>query len=139
MEASILHPDCQNLVIKNIDGKIIAKSTLYVNREQGYGVFNNVEINNNIRDEKIKKIIYEKYIEAVDKFAKEYNRRNPNRQLNQINIGMSLNDLSAQIRNENEKSSEILIGLDFSTYEGYPGDWQKEQFIVWKKENVEKR
>lgn len=139
MEASILHPDCQNLVIKNSEGKIIAKSTLYINREQGYGVFNNVEINNNIRDEKTKKIIYEKYTEAIDKFAKEYNKRNPSRKLNQINVGMSLNDLSAQIRSKNEKSSEVLMGIDFSTYEGYPGDWQKEQFIVWQKENVEKR
>ena len=139
MEASILNPDCQNLVIRDNRNHIIAKSTLYVNRSQGYGVFNNVEINNNIRDEKTRKLIYEKYIESIERFAIEYNKRNKNKPLTQINVGMSLNDLSTQLRNNNEKSSEILQGVDFSTYDGYPGDWQKEQFIVWKKENVEKR
>ena len=34
MKASILHPDCQNLVIRNSDGRIIAKSTLYINTKK---------------------------------------------------------------------------------------------------------
>ena len=134
MKASILHPDCQNLVIKDEKGNIIAKSTLYVNRKQGYGLFNNVEINNNITSDSIKKQIYEKYIEAIDAFARAYNEENLNNPLKQINVGMHLNDLAKQIR-EKHSSSSILEGINFSNFEGYNGDWQQEQFVIWKKDN----
>lgn len=40
MRASMILDNCQNLVIRNIEGEIIAKMTIYVNREQGYAVFN---------------------------------------------------------------------------------------------------
>ena len=133
MKASILHPDCQNLIIRNSRGVIIAKSTLYVNRKQGYGVFNNIEINSNIiNDDKVKEMIYKKYIAAVKGFVLQYNKENPSRPLKQINIGMGLNDLRQQFHKFNEKSSEILEGIDFSDYGGYRGDWQMEQYVIWK-------
>lgn len=135
MKASILHPDCQNLVIKDKRGKIIAKSTLYINRKQGYGVFNNVEINNNIRDEKTKKLIYIKYKEAVTNFAKRYNELNKDKQLTQINVGMSLNDLKEEIIRNDKEDNDVLNAIDFSSFGGYKGDWQNEQYVIWKKED----
>ena len=58
MRASILHPDCQNLIIRNDKGQVVAKSTLYINRKERYGVFNNIEINELIDEIKpTKKII----------------------------------------------------------------------------------
>jgi len=138
MEASILHPDCQNLVIKDSKGKIIAKSTLYINRSQGYGVFNNVEINNNLSEDD-KKLIYKKYMKAIDDFATRYNEINKDKPINQINVGMNLNDLGREIRNNNVETDEILRGIDFSKYGTYGGDWQKEQYVLWKKETKSKR
>jgi len=138
MKASILHPDCQNLVIRNGKGQIIAKSTLYINRKQGYGVFNNVEINTNIRDPKIKKIIYLKYKEAVEAFATRYNEINKNSPINQINVGMNLNDLSEHLKANDQKSGDILSGINFGDFGGYEGDWQKEQYIVWSNEQSKK-
>jgi len=140
MKASIIHPDCQNLVIRDSKGEIIAKSTLYVNREQGYGVFNNVEINNNVIDEKTKKEIYDKYKEAVNAFARRYNEINKDKPIKQINVGMNLNDLSDQIKENNMVSNEILEGIHFSAYYGkYDGDWQGEQYIVWQNDKKEEK
>ena len=136
MKASILHPDCQNLVIKNEEGKIIAKSTLYINREGGYGVFNNVEINNSVKPEdKIQ--IYKKYIKAINAFANRYNELNKENPLTQINIGMGFNDLKSYIEHYNEKADVKLIGIDFRLYGNgelnHAGDWQQNQYIIWKK------
>lgn len=134
MKASILHPDCQNLVIKDHTGRIVAKSTLYVNRKRGYGIFNNVEVNDNI-SEKDKELIYKKYKKAVIDFVKRYNEINKNNPIKQINVGTSINDLSGQIR-RNNLPSVILEGIDFSEYgdvgKNYTGDWQAEQYVLWK-------
>ena len=134
MKASILHPDCQNLVIKDKIGRIIAKSTLYINRKQGYGVFNNVEINNKIKG-KQDELIYQKYIEFINEFVKQYNKQNPSLPIKQINVGMGLNDLEGEIIKHNIKSDKILEGLNFSDFGGHPGDWQDEQYVIWKKDS----
>lgn len=139
MRASILHPDCQNLVIKNHTGKIIAKSTLYINREQGYGVFNNVEVDLRfINDKKVMQMIHDKYIVAVNAFATEYNKKNPKNPLTQINVGMGLNDLTETLQKNEKKSNIILKGINFSEFGGYGGDWQYEQYIIWSKDKLKK-
>jgi len=134
MKASILHPDCQNLVIRDDKGKIIAKSTLYINREQGYGVFNNVEVNNSVTSTE-KKEIYKKYKEAVEAFANRYNELNSDNPINKITVGMHLNDLNKEIISHNHISISILKGMEFSKYGAYDGDWQKAQYVIWEKTN----
>lgn len=138
MKAGILHPDCQNLVLRDSSGKIIAKSTLYINREQGYGVFNNIEINNSINEED-KKIIYLKYKEAITRFAHLYNMENKDKPLKQINVGMTSNDLSELIKNKEKKAEVILEGINFALYgkknQNYKGDWQLNQYILWQKKS----
>lgn len=142
MKASILHPDCQNLVIKNRDGKIIAKSTLYVNRSQGYGVFNNIEVSHMFFDEESKMKIYDKYIEAIDKFVGEYNKKYPKSPIEVVTVGMGLNDLTDYIKKNNKKTS-VLQGINFSEYgtngRGYNGDWQNEQYVLWEKDKPTKK
>ena len=142
MKASILHPDCQNLVIRDNKGKIVAKSTLYVNRTQGYGVFNNVEINSSLNDEsKVK--IYEKYMQAVRSFAIEYNKRNPSNPLTQINVGMDNNKLADILKENNENADVLLEGLNFTPYgkvnQLHSGDWQHEQRVLWRSDDVKEK
>ncbi len=133
--ASVLNPNCQNLVIKNSKGRIIAKSILYINREQGYGVFNNFEVDENIIDEEIKNVIYKKFKKGISDFVTKYNEINEIK-ITQINVGMDFNDLKTQIRKD-DTSSEILQAIDFSDYtypySSHPGDWQDEQYVIWKK------
>ena len=131
---SMLHPDFQNLVIRDNKNNIIAKSTLYVNREQGYGVFNNVEISAMVDKSEYKKI-YKKYIQAVEHFVSIYNQENPNNRIKQINVGMGNNDLGVQIIDHNKKGKvlETLNVLDYSDKAGfYMGDAKDKQYILYK-------
>lgn len=138
MKASIISQNCQNLVIKDKSGNIIAKSTLYVNRKQGYGVFNNVEINENIISKEDKEMIYKKYKQAIYDFVQRYNEENEIK-LTQINVGMGRNDLE-DIIESNDKEGKILKVINFASYASgnsigaiYEGDWFSKQYIMWKK------
>ena len=136
MRASILHPTCQNIVIRDDKGQIISKSTLYINKDEGYGLLNNIELNNNI-DNKDKTLIYKKYVAAINEFVRIYNNKNKSRPINQINVGMNFNDLRREIEQNNEKVDILFKGIDFSKYgktgQSYSGDWQNEQYVFWKK------
>lgn len=138
MRASIVHPDVQNIVIRDKTGKIVAKSTLYINRQEGYGVCNNVEVNNNVSaDDKI--LIYLKYKKAVEIFAQEYNAKYPELPLKIITVGMHLNDLSEEIQTHHKKSTILYKALDYGKYafngRSYNGDSSISQYTIWQDSN----
>lgn len=141
MKASIIHPFCQNLVIRNNKGEIIAKSTLYINQKERYGLFNTIEIAENIPNED-KELIYQKYIEAVSLFAQKYNENNPDCKLKQINVGIHSNDLLIELEKYTKEAKTLLKGLDFSIYGNlsstHEGDWKQGQRILWKNKNQSK-
>jgi len=131
--ASVIHPDVQNLVINDKNGNPIAKSTIYVNREQGYAVFNNVEVALNYKSHYEE--IYEEYIRGVEAFVKAYNERFKDKPLKKVNVGMGNNDLEEQIK-KGLKPSEILEGINFKKYSRnnskYENDWLKNgQYALW--------
>ena len=134
MYASIVHPDFQTLVIKNNKGEIIAKSTLYLNREQGYGVCNNVEVNEKMK-KKDKEIIYLKFKAAVYSFAEKYNKENKDNPIKIITVGMQDNDLGKQIETNDIKSLILYDNIDFSRYnkqkDDFIGNSRESQYIVW--------
>ena len=116
----------------------MAKSTLYINRQEGYGVCNNVEVNNNVSaDDKI--LIYLKYKKAVETFAQEYNHRYPELPLKIITVGMHLNDLSEEIQNNHKKSTILYKALDYGKYafngRSYNGDSSISQYTIWQDSN----
>lgn len=128
--ASIVDPNVQNLAIFKGD-QPIAKSTIYVNREEGYAVCNNVhalfKYENNAE-------LFKCFMKAINHFATEYNKQNPNAPLKKINIGMSLNALGDQIE-VNCKQGEVLDGYHFEKMGAhgldYAGNWQHEQYTIW--------
>ena len=136
MHASIIDPNVQNLVIRNSNGEIVAKSTLYINPHERYGVFNNVEINNDYLGDNTISKIYEKFMLGAKRFAEEYNKKFPHKALRQINVGMNLNDLTLELKEHNEKSKYLFKAIDYSKYGKtngmYNGDSDEEQYIVWK-------
>jgi len=142
MHASIVDPYVQNLVIRNSQGRIIAKSTLYINPIERYGVFNNVEVNEDLSTDD-KKEIYEKFIKGAKEFAEEYNREFPDKPLKQINVGMNLNDLTAELHRHSRESKKLLKAIDYSIYgipnQLYSGDSELEQFVVWENENLSQK
>lgn len=136
MHSNFVHPDIQNLVVKDAKGNPVAKSTLYVNRRQCYAIFNNVEISHNM-SKKQKEEIYYEYMQGVEKFVEEYNNQNPENSLTKVAVGSNLNDLSDQLEEHGHKRGENLQGIEFGQYgisgQRYTGDWMKsDQFLLWK-------
>lgn len=132
--ASIINPNCQNIIIKNSKGKIISKSTIYVNRGQGYILLNSIQNSTTITKKTDIAEIYNKYIKAITVFIEKYNKQNPEKLIKQVNIGMNTNDLENIIKSNHSPSPNILEGIKFNkytNYEGYSGDWQKDQYILW--------
>ena len=138
MRASMILDNCQNLVIRNDLGEIIAKSTLYVNKEQGYAVFNNVESSLNYRDEKSIEKIYFAFLRGTEAFIKAYNANNPEAPITTISIGSTRNTISKLLTTENNHPEiPIQKSLDFDNYAltnyKYNGDWQFKQRLVLKR------
>lgn len=138
--AMIIHPDMQPLVVRDISGEIVAFSIVYVNREKGYAVLNDIEMNNKYdNDNSAVKDIYDKFIEGIDAFATQYNKENPKAKIDKIHCGVSpRNDgfmpVNKYIRGN--KRGELLEAVNFGEYKyngdgEYPGDWHKEQYVVW--------
>ena len=138
MHASITHPNVQNLVLKNEEGRIIAKSTLYVNRKKGYGVFNNVEITSYIEDFQ-KEEIYKAYMKAVKEFAEAYNQENPDKPLKILTVGSKVNSLGNLLSENNKVSKVNYKALDYGKFgkddKHYNGDSAEKQYVLWEKEN----
>ena len=134
MQASIIHPEVQNLVIRDAKGEIVAKSTLYVNTKEGYGVFNNVEVYENLSD-RDHDLIYDKYILAIKDFVREYNKLRPDNPIRKINVGMHLNDLENQITEKHEVETKLLKAIDYGPFcefdLHYEGDSDEDQRIMW--------
>ena len=143
MHASIVHPHVQNLVIKDKNGKIVAKSTLYINEKEGYGVFNNVEVNNLINDDSnpnLRNQIYQKFMLGLNEFAENYNKQHKDNPLKQINVGMHLNDIGTEIAFYNGTTNNKLVPLNYATFGrgvlSYPGDSYEMQSTVWKNKDL---
>jgi hypothetical protein len=137
MRASMILDYCQNLVIRNSIGEIIAKSTLCLNKDDCYAVFNNVEVNLKYRAPHQKELIYKAFLRGVNAFFTTYNKNNKDKKLKTITIGSTRNILKEYFENNTE--TEIYEGINFKEYSipgsdfKYNGDWQDCQRLVLKK------
>ena len=138
MRASMILNSCQNLVIRNESGEIIAKMTIYVNRKKGYAVFNTAEINLQYIDTNNINKIYKAFMRGTKEFIKVYNKNNiiP---IKTVTIGNSCNDFKEKFEN---KETIVLDTPNFSDYGYYAdgkrigthnGDSKKKQLLVLKR------
>lgn len=133
VRATQLLPNVHTLAIKNKRGDIRAKSTLYVNEQQGYGVLNNVEVSLVYANEPAEKEkIYTKFKLGVEKFVEEYNKTHEI-PLHTVTIGINRNDLFEFIEH-NPTPSEMLKAIDYDKYgvdKFYKGDWYQGQRVIY--------
>ena len=148
MRAMITSKNMQALVIRNHKEEIIAFGIIYVNREEGYAVVNDFEVNKKYKDEKGSKrkeeqrrAIYNKAMEGVVAFVEEYNKEYPEIPIMKVTCGISPNwDTINDFIRKNPKSS-ILKAPDFSEFhyvgasDRWQGDWHKEQYVIYNAEN----
>ena len=135
MKASIVHPDIQNLVIKQ-NGEIVAKATTYVNKDEGYALLNTIEVSDEVKEEN-KEYVFKKLKQAVKDFAIEYNLENPKAQLKVVNIGMSNNKLAYFVRVNCKRAKNLLASPLYASYgkEGlnYNADSDFDQYTLWER------
>lgn len=138
MHASVILDCCQNLVIRNDKGRIIAKSTLYVNRSGGYAVFNNIEASLEYRDNESLKKIYEAFMRGAKAFLETYNKNNE-LLIDEIMIGTSRNAINAYLSGSNHPDHQVMDCLSYGTYSPkelggtYNGDCHNSQRLVLKR------
>lgn len=141
MLASMINNDVQNFVVRDLKNQIIAKSTLYINRQEGYGVINTVEINSLVPDEIKEDIIYPALMEGILKLVEVYNLNNP-RPLTRITVGTNQNCLLKVLEDHNHQDTDLLLPINYSEYQyninnreygSYNGDASKRQLLLYKK------
>lgn len=131
-----VNPNIQNLVIKDKDGLPVAKSTAFLNRDEGYVVFNNVEVSKRVSEDE-KDDLYREFMRGVYAFAEAFNKQNPKKPINIMTVGMSHNDLENQIKRELKRTRPrqgVHFGMYGSYMRDYDGDWLKSgQYKLWGK------
>lgn len=145
MRASIVHPDMQNMVINDSSGQEIGKATVYVNRRKGYALFNTLCVSENItlNNPDDCEYVYQAFMRGAKAFVEEYNKEN-DRKITISTIGSSNNSLADIFSKYNEKSKIRYRGINLSEYQTeefdiYEGDWDSNQYIVWRAEDENSR
>lgn len=118
MRQSMINPLVQNLIIRDPNQNIIAKSTAYYNQEEGYILFNNVEaatsfVQSASQEQK------EKAIEAVKRAVADQVKalKEQGILLNEVRMGMLRNDLFTADHLKVEKN-HLLSNYPYKSYNG---------------------
>lgn len=126
--------DIQNLVIKDSKGEIIAKTTMYVNKQLGFVVCNDIEINSKFKkdesakeDEKgrytsgvaskaeqTRQAIFNAIIRGINAFVCEYDAQNPNNPIKKVNMGMGFNRLKRQCDGFKKETNNLKVPIEYS-------------------------
>ena len=136
MRASMILDNCQNLVVRNEDGTIISKATIYVNKNEGYAVFNTVETSINYRKKEDLNKIYRAFLRGTKAFIEIYNKNNKDFPIIDISVGGNRNTLEDFLTDENHPKCDTKKSLYYGKYSingsGYNGDWNNNQRLVLK-------
>lgn len=136
MRASMILDNCQNLVIRNKNNDIIAKMTIYVNKDLGYAVFNTAEINTAYRS--FSKEICEAFLKGTRAFVKIYNTNN-DIPIKIVSIGEYRNSIKYALGNVETNILQTPNYSDYGYYAEdkkigtYDGDCHNKQILVLKK------
>lgn len=133
VRASLILPNVHNLVVKDSKDRIVAKATLYVNKNEQFGLFNTFQVSEKITTLRDQEKILQKLIKGTLAYIKEYNKNNKSKPLLKVNVGVGLNSL-AHLLPKYFKNSIILEGINFSEYKlehNYEGDWYLSQYCMF--------
>lgn len=147
--ATIVAPDVQNLVVRNSKGDIISKGTVYVNKDKGYAVINNFELNEKYRhhessigrynveetsaEEQERNLIFEAFQRGLSAFIEEYDRQNSTKPLQQITVGMGYNRLKKQVERFKKATSNLTVPAEYNFKDAMEG-----QYILYQREQMQK-
>jgi len=147
--ASVIAPYVQNLVVRNSKGDIIAKGTMYVNKDRGYAVINDFELNERYRhnesssgrysvdeaspEEQDRELIFKAFQRGLRDFIEEYDKQNSDKPLQQVNVGMGYNRLKKQVERFKKATSNLTVPSEYR----FQDAMTNEQYILYQR--VEKQ
>lgn len=145
-KSSIIAPDVQNIVVRDSKGNIISKGTMYVNKEKGYAVINDFEINEKYKnhqhgsgyynveetdpEEHEREMIFKAFQRGLKAFVQEYDTQNPKNPLTQINVGMGYNRLKKQVERFKKETSNLTVPSEYQ----FEDAMDNEQYILYQRE-----
>lgn len=149
-KASVIASDVQNLVVRNSKGEIVSKGTMYVNKKSGYGVINDFELNQryrnhegssgrynvdeNSKEEQEREMIFKSFLRGLKAFVEEYNKQNPKKPLQQINVGMGYNRLKRQVEQFKKATSKLTVPPEYK----FQDAMTNEQYILYERKEEQK-
>lgn len=106
-EAVMTEDNLQNLVIKNSNDEIIAKGSMYVDKNYGYVVINEFDVDSRYTEsQSLNKIlqydqmqsdqkqIFDAFMRGIRAFVKQYDIENPHNVINFVSVGLGHNKLT---------------------------------------------
>lgn len=150
-KASVEALDVQNLVIRNSKGEIISKGTMYLNRSNGYAVINDFELNERYRnnedrsangrycveetskEEQERQMIFGAFKRGLQAFIEKYDKLNPDKPIEQVNIGMGYNRLKRQV----EEFKKATLNLTVPSEYEFQDAMKHEQYILYERKQKE--
>lgn len=147
-ESTMIKDDVQNMVVRDSQGEIVAKGTMYVNKDKGYVVINDFEINAKYKDHesddigfydgkkdsedaKDRDLIFKAFMRGIEAFVKEYDEQNPNKPIKQVNVGLGYNRLQAQCRAYEIDTHGLTVPAEYKFNDALEG-----QRILYKRDEV---
>lgn len=132
MYKSATHSDVQTMAIKRRDGEFIGKATVYLNRDEAYAVFNNIELNRNFlsraKNETLNEVL-NAFLRGTNAFVTAYNSH-AEKPLKAVTVGADRNKLYAQLCARFPQSAKLYTSIEYENYKK-GGDSAKQQFIVY--------
>lgn len=150
--STVTAEDVQNMVIRNKQGKIMSKGALYVNKEQGYVVINDFEMDQGYRQHedrshdprggyytdapdsetaKTRQEIFDTYMRGVNAFVEEYDKENPDKPIQMVVVGRLYNRLKKQCEEYEKLTEHLTVPAEYS-FE----DAKDAQFVLYRREDA---
>ena len=128
-EASIVSKDVQNIIVRDYTGKIVSKGSMYLNRESGYAVINDFELDSfykkhekesgiydvkiDSKDEENRQMIFDTFMRGLLAFVQKYDEQHPDNKIKQINVGMGFNRLKRQVQMFEKASCNLSVPAQY--------------------------